>query len=262
MVVGLQRFREHFRGYESAFVLIGGAACDAWMSTNALTFRKTKDLDIVLVVEAVDLRFVERFRDFAEAGDYEERVRQQTGKREYFRFVKPKTSDYPFMLELFSRAPAGLELALGQNIVPVAVDASFVSLSAILMEEGYYELVVATRYEADGVPMVGVDGLIPLKARAWQDLKTRSDAGEKIDENDIKKHRNDVFRLALTLTGDGGRDLAENIRADLERFLAAFPDDSEDWPSIENAVQATMGAGTRLSLAELRQAITGYFRLG
>ncbi len=45
MVVGLQRFREHFRGFENAFVLIGGAACEAWMSANALTFRKTKDLD-------------------------------------------------------------------------------------------------------------------------------------------------------------------------------------------------------------------------
>ncbi|MBI5535614.1 MAG: hypothetical protein HY898_22985 [Deltaproteobacteria bacterium] len=179
MVVGLQRFREHFRSFDNAYVLIGGAACEAWMLSNALTFRKTRDLDIVLVVEAVDSRFVGRFRDFVEAGDYEERVRQQTGEREYFRFVKPKTADYPFMLELFSRAPGDLELSLGQKIVPVAVDASFVSLSAILMDEGYYELVVATRYEADGVPMVGVDGLIPLKARAWQDLKARSEAGEK-----------------------------------------------------------------------------------
>ena len=262
MVVGLQRFREHFRGFDNAFVLIGGAACDVWMTRNALAFRKTKDLDIVLVVEAVDLRFVERFRQFVEAADYEERVRQQTGRREYFRFVKPKTADYPFMLELFSRAPADLELALGQKIVPVAVDAAFVSLSAILMDEDYYELVVATRYEADGVPMVGVDGLVPLKARAWLDLRERSDAGEKIDEDDIKKHRNDVFRLALTLTDDGGKALAANIRSDLERFLDAFPDKAEDWPSIASALHATMGAKTRLSLADLRRAIASYFRLG
>jgi len=44
--------------------------------------------------------------------------------------------------------------------------------------------------------------LIPYKARAWLDLKARKAAGEKIDANNIKKHRNDVFRLLQLLTQD------------------------------------------------------------
>lgn len=40
MVVGMERFREHFRGLEHAFVLIGGAACEAWMSRSGLPFRR------------------------------------------------------------------------------------------------------------------------------------------------------------------------------------------------------------------------------
>lgn len=99
MVVGLQRFRDHFRAHTVAFVLIGGAACDAWMTANALTFRRTKDLDIVLVADAVDAAFAERFRAFVDEGGYEVRQRQESGKREFFRFYKPKGDDYPFMLE-------------------------------------------------------------------------------------------------------------------------------------------------------------------
>ena len=79
MVVGMERFREHFRGYEDSFVLIGGAACDQWMSDSGLRFRGTKDLDIVLVLEALDAAFVLRFWQFVEEGGYTTRLRQDTG---------------------------------------------------------------------------------------------------------------------------------------------------------------------------------------
>ncbi len=260
MVVGLQRFRDHFRAHTGAFVLIGGAACDAWMTANALTFRRTKDLDIVLVADAVDATFAERFKAFVDEGGYEVRQRQESGKREFFRFYKPKGDDYPFMLELFSRAPAGLDVWPGQQIVPVPVEESVASLSAILMDEGYYGLVLATRYVDDGIPMVAAAGLVPLKAKAWLDLQARNGAGQHVDEDDIKKHRNDVFRLALTLTGEPV-EIAEGIRADLAAFLAAFPDGTADWPSIASALQATTRSKTQPPLEDLRQAITTYFRL-
>lgn len=261
MVVGMQRFRDHFRAYSGAFVLIGGAACDAWMTANALTFRRTKDLDIVLVADALDAAFADRFKAFVDAGGYEVRQRQDTGQREFFRFHKPNGDDYPNMLELFSRAPAGLDVWPGQQIAPVPVEETVASLSAILMDEGYYALVLATRYETDGIPMVTAAGLIPLKAKAWLDLQARKAAGQHIDEDDIKKHRNDVFRLALTLTGEPV-EIAEGIRADLVAFLAAFPDGMADWPSIASALQATTKSKTQPPLEELRQAITTYFRLG
>lgn len=241
-----------------AFVLIGGAACDAWMTANALTFRRTKDLDIVLVADAVDAAFAECFKAFVDEGGYEVRQWQESGKREFFRFYKPKGDDYPFMLELFSRAPAGLDVWLGQQIVPV--EETVASLSAILMDEGYYGLVLATRYVDDDIPMVSATGLIPLKAKAWLDLKARKGAGQHVDEGDIKKHRNDVFRLALTLPGEPVA-IGDGIRADLAAFLAAFPDGTADWLSIASALQATTRSKTQPPLEDLRQAITTYFRL-
>jgi len=61
MIRGLDVFREHFADYRKAFVLIGGVACHEWLSTQGLAFRATKDMDMVLVVEALDAAFVKRF---------------------------------------------------------------------------------------------------------------------------------------------------------------------------------------------------------
>jgi hypothetical protein len=40
MVTGMETFKQHFAGFEEAFVLIGGAACDAWFpAISPLGFR-------------------------------------------------------------------------------------------------------------------------------------------------------------------------------------------------------------------------------
>lgn len=38
MVIGLDLFRERFRGFEGSFILIGGAACHEWFATAGLAF--------------------------------------------------------------------------------------------------------------------------------------------------------------------------------------------------------------------------------
>lgn len=45
------------------------------------------------------------------------------------------------------------------------------------------------------IPVLDEAAIIPFKARAWLDLSRHRDAGEKIDEKDVKKHRNDVARM-------------------------------------------------------------------
>jgi hypothetical protein len=55
MIRGLDLFREHFADYRKAFVLIGGVACHEWLATQGLEFRATKDMDTVLIVEALEL---------------------------------------------------------------------------------------------------------------------------------------------------------------------------------------------------------------
>ena len=56
-MIGLKVFKEYFRDYTQQYVLIGGAACDIIFEEQATAFRATKDLDIVLIVEALAPEF-------------------------------------------------------------------------------------------------------------------------------------------------------------------------------------------------------------
>ena len=119
MVRGLGLFRERFREFQDSIVLIGGAACDEWFADQGLRFRATKDLDIVLIIEVINPEFVGLLRRFIDEGGYEIRERTE-GAPILYRFAKPAEESFPFMLELFSRKPEGLELMEEQRTIPVA----------------------------------------------------------------------------------------------------------------------------------------------
>ena len=57
MVRGLAIFRSWFRDYADQYILIGGTAATLAMEEAGLEFRATKDLDIVLHVEALTPEF-------------------------------------------------------------------------------------------------------------------------------------------------------------------------------------------------------------
>ena len=115
MVRGLGLFREHFSSHVGEFVLIGGTAATLAMEGAGLEFRATKDLDIVLHVEALSPQFGETFWRFVELGRYAIRQASETGKPVLYRFQKPGDERFPVMLELFGRAPDGIRLAEGSS---------------------------------------------------------------------------------------------------------------------------------------------------
>lgn len=53
MVKGLNTFCKYFEDYKEQYVLIGGTACDIVFESNEANFRATRDLDIVLIIEAL-----------------------------------------------------------------------------------------------------------------------------------------------------------------------------------------------------------------
>lgn len=67
MVTGIESFKEWFKGNESQYAIIGGTACDILMTEEGLDFRATKDIDLVLIIEAVDAAFERKFWDYAAA---------------------------------------------------------------------------------------------------------------------------------------------------------------------------------------------------
>ena len=82
------------------------------------------------------------------------------------------------------------------------IDDDISSLSAILLNESYYQLLKSGVTMVDEVLVLNITCLIPFKAKAYLDLKDRKLNGEHVDSKDIRKHKNDVFRLAQLITLD------------------------------------------------------------
>lgn len=101
MVKGLDVFQNWFADHVDQYVLIGGSAASLTMEDAGLDFRATKDLDIVLHVEALTPQFGQTFWRFVEAGRYGIRQASDTGKPVFYRFQKPADPSFPFMVELF-----------------------------------------------------------------------------------------------------------------------------------------------------------------
>lgn len=246
MVRGLDQFREHFTGYTDRYVLIGGTAATLTMEEAGLPFRATRDLDIVLVVEALDASFGERMWQFVTDGGYE--IRQtSTGHPRLYRFQKPADNTYPHMIELFSRRIEDLPLAENAQLTPLPIDEAVSSLSAILLDDAYYDFVLQGRRQTDQLAWIEADRLIPLKASAWLDLSTRATAGEHVDANNIRKHINDVFRLSQLLAGDLHVVLPGKVARELKEFLSRASQEKIDLKSLKIA-----GLGQAEIVARLR----------
>jgi len=256
MVTGLEIFVEHFEGMEESYVLIGGAACDLWMGTYGLPFRVTKDLDVVLVIESLDERFIERFWAFIEKADYPDQF-TNNGTPALFRFSNPRIDGYPAIIELFCRQP--FELPKGSRLAPFPAGDDQLSLSVILMDDDYYEFVIVNRTIVDDVPAIPASCLIPLKAKAYLNLVAqRREDVRSVQMDHIKKHRNDVFRLLMTLTPGDRFDLPDTIRGDMQAFLDELPTGSSVWRDIRKAVRNPELPGTE----ELISLIDEIFQLG
>lgn len=221
MVKGLEVFAERFAGFEDCYVLIGGTAAYLVQQEAALEPRATQDLDIVLCVESLTAEFGQQMWDFIEEGGYE--VRQVGAQpRKFYRFDKPSDDRFPKMLEFFAREPDHISLAEPGDLTPIPVDEAVVSLSAILLDEDYYAVIRDnTRPSMNGVPIITEYALIPLKARAWVDLSARRERGEGVDSRDVKKHRNDIFRLYSLLLPGEGTVLPEAVQQDMRAFVEA-----------------------------------------
>lgn len=70
MVKGLDTFKKYFKEFEEQYVLIGGAACDILFESNDVSFRATRDLDMVLIVEGLTYEFGEKLWEFIQDGGY------------------------------------------------------------------------------------------------------------------------------------------------------------------------------------------------
>lgn len=248
MVHGLDKFKSYFKDYTNQYVFIGGTACAILLEDLGSTFRATKDLDIVLIIEALDDTFGEAFEQFIVDGGYSHRGKE--GKRQYYRFSKPKDSTFPEMIELFSRQPVNINLKFDNQLTPIHIDDSVISLSAILLDDDYYSLLRRENQVISGYPVIKIETVIVFKMKAWLDLKHRKEMGEDIGSKIIRKHKNDVFRLLVNVDPSSRVKLSKNIQKDVNKFSEKILDDI---PDLKN-----LGI-TRTSLNEMLDLISAVY---
>ncbi len=227
MVNGLERFRDKFKDYVDQYVIIGGTACDCSFSTKNMPFRTTKDIDLVLIVEELTVDFVTSFWEFAKEAGYQHQNKQTDGVQ-FYRFSCPEDMSYPYMIELFSRNPETISLAADSILTPIPVDDDISSLSAIVLNESYYALLKTGRIMSSGLSYLGIPCLIAFKAKAWLDLRTRRNAGEHVDSKSIRKHKNDIYRLAQIVDRKCRFDLNSEVYEDMTEFINDMEDEDVD----------------------------------
>lgn len=227
MIKGLEIFRSAFSAFADSYILIGGAACNINLERTAVPFRATHDLDIVLCVESLTPEFGRMFWQFVRSGGYQIQEKS-TGEKKFYRFRKPTAPDYPEMLELFARKPDNFETPHDTQLIPIPMDEEVSSLSAILLDQDYYQFIQNNRILIDGISLLSTEALIVLKAKAWLDLSARKEAGEHVDSKNVRKHKNDIFRLWASTSQESSVSLPPGIRADMQQFLASMENEDVD----------------------------------
>ena len=255
MVRGLETFKEYFKDYSNNYVIIGGTACDLIIDDAGFEARATKDIDIILIVEALTKEFVIKFWEFINDGNYTDRAKSED-ERKYYRFTKPKNKNFPLQIELFSRVPDLLDLDGEPRLTPIPVEDDLPSLSAILMDEEYYNFTIENSKNEEDAHIANTEALICLKAKAYLDLAQRKADGEKVDKKNIRKHKTDIFRLAVLLTPEHRFELPEGIKSDLQSFVDSIRAELPD-----KAVFKQMGIGT-INVEKVYQQLKDNFGLG
>ena len=115
-MIGLEKFKNHFKGFEDYYVIIGGTACTVLFENYGESFRATKDIH-----EAHYKSIYECNQD-----------------KKLYRFTNPKSELYPKMIGLFSRKPIEFPIDDLSHLTPIHIDDDISSLSAILLNEDYY----------------------------------------------------------------------------------------------------------------------------
>lgn len=231
MIDGLAKFKKQFQGYENQYVIIGGTACSLLMEDEELEFRSTKDVDMVLIIESLTLEFGKQFWKFIKEADYKH-LNKSTGDAQFYRFTEPKSREYPYMIEIFSKKPNFINLDENSILTPLPIDDEISSLSAIILNEAYYNLLKTENKIIDGVTVLSTTCLIPFKAKAWLDLKEQQLKGTHVDSRNLKKHKNDIFRLVQLITPNTRKILSQEIAEDMKKFLLAVADEDDNLKSL------------------------------
>ena len=215
-VIGLDEFARYFAGYEECYTIIGGAACEILMSQTPIDFRATKDIDMIILFEDKFKEFAQLFWDYVREGGYTYGWKN-SDEPHFYRFTDPKDG-YPKQIELFSRKP-NYHLEASTPIVPIHIDDDVSSLSAILLNDDFYDFMLKGRTVIRGLSVLETSYIIPFKMRAWVNLMQEKAEGRHVNSKDLRKHKNDVFQLFQIVPEGETIEVTGDVADSVDEFL-------------------------------------------
>lgn len=228
-VIGIHEFARYFEGYEECYTIIGGAACEILMSQTPVDFRATKDIDMIILFEDKFKEFAELFWNYIKEGGYTYGWKN-SDEPHFYRFTEPKDG-YPKQIELFSRQP-NYHLSSKNTIVPIYIDEDVSSLSAILLNEDFYQFMLKGRIVIQGLSVLNTSYIIPFKMKAWINLMQEKAEGRHVNTKDLKKHKNDVFQL-LQIVPEGEKvEVLGDVATTVDRFLEMIVNENIRFPDL------------------------------
>lgn len=226
MVHGLKHFADRLAEFKEHYVLVGGVAGDMLMDAIGGEFRATKDLDIVVFMKP-DQNFLSALAIYIKDGEYENKEKSD-GSPQFFRFNKPRKSEFPKQIELFSKKPEDLKLLEDQHIIPIQNIEAGAQFSGILLEDEYYDLIKSNAQDGESCKYITAVAQIPLKARAFNELRDRAARGMSVDERDIRKHRNDILLFSGALPNGGNFKLTGLPQTHLAEYIRVVSEMESD----------------------------------
>ena len=211
-MAGLSHFEAHFRELKDQYVIVGGFATLMLLDRQLPNHGKaTHDIDLVLLT-STSAAMAAKIKTYIKEGGYTIQKGQQD-RYQYYRFVEPQAKGYAKEIELFAAEEYGIELDEGQRIIPIDPEEGLYSLSAIMLDREYFDMIKSNIEEIEGIPYSNTLATMLLKMSAEYDLYHKGD-------DKWKKHRRDILKLTLLLTGEERLVLTGRMIADVTFFKA------------------------------------------
>ena len=241
---GLSHFEEYFKSFRESYVVVGGFATLMLLEKELEEHGKvTQDIDLVLLTTA-SVEMAQKIKSYVREGEYT----IQKGQKDnfsYYRFINPKVENFAKEIEFFAVNDHALVLDEGQRIIPIDPEEGLYSLSAIMLDHEYFEMIKNNVDNSNRVPCTNTLATIMLKISAFYDLKLRGD-------DKWKKHRRDILKLVLLLTGEENLELKGRMVEDVKLFM-------EHLTTLDDKMIKNITSMVGIRQSDIYEALSGVF---
>lgn len=185
----------------------------------------------MIVAEALTKEFVKAFWTYIKDGGYSF-IRKSDGKRNFYRFEQPKNKLFPLLIEILSTKDISVDSVNFKSIGRMKVQDEIVSLSAILLDKDYYEFIHDNRTQINGISTIPLECLLPLKVKAYLNLREAKLKDTSVRTSEVNKHKNDVIRLENNLSRLDNRVYPKCVRTDVKKFCLMMEEENLDLRSL------------------------------